>query len=164
MFDKIYSKVEPEKLLHIVCRPSQLTNIRNDVVEEQEYLQLAILNFDKGKTFKPHKHIFKPVPKSAIAQESWVVMSGKVEVTFYDIDDTIVDKRILETGDLSVTLFGGHNYLILEDNTLVLEYKTGPYYGQANDKVFIESGDSKDKEQSDNPLYIQREGIGDDKD
>ena len=91
-------------------------------------------------------------------------MSGKVEVTFYDIDDTIVDKRILETGDLSVTLFGGHNYLILEDNTLVLEYKTGPYYGQANDKVFIESGDSKDKEQSDNPLYIQREGIGDDKD
>tara|TARA_B100000161_G_C33339533_1_gene319517 strand:+ start:133 stop:552 length:420 start_codon:yes stop_codon:yes gene_type:complete len=138
MFDKIYSNVEPEKLLHIVCRPSELQNVRSDIVGEQEYLQLAILNFNKGKTFRPHKHIYKPVPKSAIAQESWVVMSGRVEAIFYDIDDTIVERRILETGDLSITLFGGHNYLILEDNTLVLEYKTGPYYGQASDKEFID--------------------------
>ena len=137
MFDKIYSKVEPDKLLHIVCRPQNLNNSRNDIVEEEQYLQLAILNFNKGKTFKPHKHIYKPVPKSAIAQESWVVMSGRVEVIFYDIDDTVVEKRILEAGDLSITLFGGHNYIILEDNTLVLEYKTGPYYGQSSDKEFI---------------------------
>ncbi len=164
MFDKIYSKVEPEKLLHIVCRPSDLAGPRNDVVEEEEYLQLAILNFNKGKTFKAHKHIYKTVPKSAIAQESWVVMSGRVEATFYDLDDTIAEKRILEAGDLSITLFGGHNYLILEDNTLILEYKTGPYYGQACDKVFIESGDSKGKEQPESYLYIQREGFGDDKD
>ena len=139
MFDRIYSKVEPGKLIHIVCRPNELSNTRTDIVEEEQYLQLAILNFNKGKTFRPHKHIYKPVPKSAIAQESWVVMSGKVEVIFYDIDDTVVEKRILEAGDLSITLFGGHNYLILEDNTLVLEYKTGPYYGQASDKEFLEN-------------------------
>lgn len=138
MFDKIYSNAEPGKLLHIVCRPSELEDVRSDIVGEQEYLQLAILNFSKGKTFRPHKHIYKPVPKSAIAQESWVVMSGRVEAIFYDIDDTIVERRILETGDLSITLFGGHNYIILEDNTLVLEYKTGPYYGQASDKEFID--------------------------
>ena len=138
MFDKIYSKVNPEKLLHIVCRPQDLNEIRNDIVEEEQYLKIEILNFNKGKTFKPHKHIYKPVPKSAIAQESWVIMSGRVEVIFYDIDDTIVEKRILEAGDLSITLFGGHNYVILEDDTLVLEYKTGPYYGQASDKEFID--------------------------
>jgi hypothetical protein len=137
MFDKIYSKVEEDKLLHIVCRPTALKEVRNDVVGEEEYLQLAILNFQKGKTFKPHKHIYKPVPGQAIAQESWVVMSGRVEAIFYDLDDTIVEKRILETGDLSITLFGGHNYRILEDDTLVLEYKTGPYYGQSADKEFI---------------------------
>ena len=38
MFDKIYSKVEPERLLHIVCRPSELKDVRNDIVDEQEYL------------------------------------------------------------------------------------------------------------------------------
>ena len=135
---KIYSKLKPNKLLHLVCRPSEMNEDRNDIIDDEQYLQLAILNFNEGKTFKPHKHIYKNVPDKAIAQESWVVMSGKVKATFYDIDDTTVAEHILEAGDLSITLFGGHNYLILEDNTLVLEYKTGPYYGQDNDKVFID--------------------------
>lgn len=138
---KIYSKVKSGKLLHMVCRPSDMTNSRNDIVDDKQYLQLAILNFDKGKTFRPHRHVYKNVPERAIAQESWVVMSGKVEATFYDIDNTIAEKHILEAGDVSITLFGGHNYLILEDNTLVLEYKTGPYYGQSSDKVFLDDED-----------------------
>ena len=46
---------------------------------------------------------------------------------------------ILEQGDASFTLEGGHNYQILEDNTLVYEYKTGPYEGQKLDKVFLKS-------------------------
>ena len=37
-----------------------------------------------------------------------------------------------------MTFQGGHNYEILEENTRVLEYKTGPYYGQKLDKVFVE--------------------------
>ena len=38
---------------------------------------------------------------------------------------------------MSFTLQGGHNYLILEDDTLVYEFKTGPYEGQEFDKKFI---------------------------
>ena len=44
----------------------------------------------------------------------------------------------LGPGDVSITLYGGHNYEILEENTRVLEYKTGPYYGQTEDKVFLD--------------------------
>lgn len=40
---------------------------------------------------------------------------------------------------LGFTLEGGHNYLINEENTLVYEYKTGPYEGQKMDKTFIEN-------------------------
>ena len=40
--------------------------------------------------------------------------------------------------DASFTLYGGHNYLFLEDNTIVYEYKTGPYKGQSMDKVFLD--------------------------
>jgi hypothetical protein len=36
-----------------------------------------------------------------------------------------------------MTFRGGHNYLILEDDTIVYEYKTGPYLGQELDKVFL---------------------------
>ena len=76
--------------------------------------------------------------RDVIAQESWVVIQGKVICTFYDIDNTIIATPTLNSGDSSFTLEGGHTYTILEDNTLVYEYKTGPYEGQALDKEFIE--------------------------
>ena len=44
---------------------------------------------------------------------------------------------ILKQGDASFTLYGGHTYEILENDTLVYEYKTGPYEGQRLDKEMI---------------------------
>ena len=137
MIKRYYSLVEPAKLLHIVCHTCEFDGARTDVVESEEYLQLAVLNYEKGRTFAAHKHIFKEVPTQAIAQESWVILEGKVKATFYDIDDQLLVTEELKQGDVSITLFGGHNYEILEEGTRVLEYKTGPYYGQKLDKVFI---------------------------
>ena len=59
--------------------------------------------------------------------------------TFYSTvgDDNIISEEILNKGDCSVTLYGGHNYEILEDNTLVYEFKTGPYLGVDLDKQTI---------------------------
>ena len=139
---KIYSKVEPKKLLHMVHRVDEFYTIpeghRRDVVGEKEFIQLSALNMQTGHTFVPHKHIYKPGEKEAIAQESWVVIKGSVECHFYDTDGTLLGKPILKVGDCAVTLGGGHNYLILEDDTLVYEYKTGPYKGRKLDKEFLD--------------------------
>lgn len=135
--EKIYSKIEPEKLLHMVVRKEDMTPGRQDVVSEEHFIQCSILNMEQGKTFKPHKHIWKERTRNVIAQESWIVIQGRVQCFFYDLDDTIIETVILEQGDASFTLEGGHNYLIIEDDTLVYEYKTGPYEGQALDKTFI---------------------------
>ena len=135
--EKIYSKVDKNKLLHVIVRKSDLTPGRTDVVPEEHFIQCALLNMEKGKTFKPHKHIWKGGENSCIAQESWVVIKGSVKVTMYDLDDTIIKQPILETGDASFTLEGGHTYEILENDTLVYEYKTGPYKGIENDKEFL---------------------------
>jgi len=137
----IYSKIQPNKLLHIIHKADEFYTIedshRRDIVGADEFIQLSALNMDKEHTFKPHKHIWKPGEKECIAQESWVVVKGSVECIFYDLDDTIIEKPILHSGDCSVTLGGGHTYRILEDNTLVYEYKTGPYKGVENDKEFL---------------------------
>jgi cupin fold WbuC family metalloprotein len=135
--ENIYSKIDPNKLLHMVVRKKEITTGRQDIVTEDNFIQCSILNMEKGKTFKPHKHIWKERTRNVIAQESWVVIQGSVKCIFYDLDDTIIAEPILYPGDASFTLEGGHNYLILEDNTLVYEYKTGPYEGQALDKTFI---------------------------
>tara|TARA_B100000902_G_C27272799_1_gene897216 strand:+ start:796 stop:1212 length:417 start_codon:yes stop_codon:yes gene_type:complete len=135
--EKIYSKVEPTKLLHVINRLSDITG-RNDIIPEDNFIQCATLKMEKNKTFPPHKHITKDrhYPEQ-IAQESWVVIKGKVKCKFYDIDDTLIAEPILEPGDASFTLQGGHTYEILEEDTIVYEYKTGPYEGQTLDKVFI---------------------------
>ena len=138
----IYSKVEPQKLLHIIHKVDEFYTIeeghRRNLVEKKEFIQLSALNMEKGQTFKPHQHIWKPGEEQVIAQESWVVIKGSVKCSFYDTDGTLLVEPILNVGDCSVTLGGGHTYLILEDDTLVYEYKTGPYKGQKNDKVFLD--------------------------
>jgi cupin fold WbuC family metalloprotein len=135
--EKIYSKVDPSKLLHLIVRKEEITSGRQDIVSEEHFIQCSILNMEKGKTFRPHKHIWKERTRNVIAQESWIVVQGSVKCIFYDIDDQIIAEPILYPGDASFTLEGGHTYLILEDDTLVYEYKTGPYEGQQLDKTFI---------------------------
>jgi hypothetical protein len=135
--EKIYSNIQPDKLLHIIVRKEDITPGRQDIVPEENFIQCSILNMDEGKTFKPHKHIWKERTRNVIAQESWIVIQGSVKCIFYDLDNTIIAEPILTPGDASFTLEGGHNYFILEDNTLVYEYKTGPYEGQLLDKTFI---------------------------
>lgn len=137
--ENIYSKINSDKLLHIIVRKNDFKEGRQDIVEENQFIQCSILQMENGKTFKPHKHIWKQRTRNVIAQESWIVIQGSVKCIFYDIDDTIIAEPILYPGDASFTLEGGHNYEILEDDTLVYEYKTGPYEGQIMDKVFLET-------------------------
>ncbi len=143
---KIYSKIKLDTLLHIVHRLQDIENqalpakeglTRTNVAPDEEFLQLAALRMDKGKTFKAHKHIYKPGKKDIIAQESWIVVRGSVKAMLYDLDDTLLEEVILSQGDCSMTFRGGHNYEIQEDDTIVYEYKTGPYTGIENDKVFL---------------------------
>jgi hypothetical protein len=136
--EKIYSNINRDKLLHVIYRVEDFEG-RQDIIPEENFIQCATLKMDNGKTFPTHKHIKKSRSyDEKIAQESWVVIRGKVKCLFYDLDDTLLVTPILNPGDASFTLEGGHTYEILEDDTLVYEYKTGPYEGQKNDKVFLE--------------------------
>tara|TARA_B110001454_G_C12417235_1_gene307778 strand:+ start:144 stop:569 length:426 start_codon:yes stop_codon:yes gene_type:complete len=137
---EIYSKVEPEKLLHIIYRLQDFydqESFRADVIPLNNFLQLATLRLEKDQTFKPHKHIWKEGEETVIAQESWVCIKGEVQVTLYDLDNSVVHEPILQPGDCSITLLGGHTYQALKEDTIVYEYKTGPYKGQKLDKEFI---------------------------
>ncbi len=134
---KIYSRVNPDVLLHIINRGEDISG-RTEVIAEDQFLQLATLRLPRGQTFRPHQHIWKPSPRdTCIAQESWVVIQGSVKVSLYDTDGEFLMDDVLRRGDASITLQGGHTYEILEDDTVVYEYKTGPYQGQDLDKAFI---------------------------
>lgn len=128
-------------LLHCVVRLNDIVNqetFRVDLIAPENFIQCSSLNLEKGHTFKPHKHKYRNRTWDILPEESWHVIRGKVKCIFYDTDDKIIAEPILYSGDTSFTLAqAGHNYLILEENTLVLEYKVPRYEGQEIDKMFI---------------------------
>jgi|TARA_R110000796_G_scaffold36112_3_gene92398 hypothetical protein len=129
------------KLLHMIYYEDDLDKTRDfrfDVAPEEQFIQVSALKLEAGKTFRPHKHIWKEAPEpEVVAQESWCVMKGRVKAHFYDLDDSLLGEYELSAGDISLTFEGGHSYTILED-AKVYEYKTGPYQGVEKDKVFLE--------------------------
>jgi cupin fold WbuC family metalloprotein len=134
---QIFSKKDPNKLLHIINRFEEILE-RNNIIPDNNFLQLATLRMENGTKFRPHQHIWKSSPtEKIIAQESWVIIQGSVKVFMYDIDGTLLETEVIRRGDCSITLEGGHTYEILEEDTVVYEYKTGPYLGIENDKVFL---------------------------
>lgn len=138
MITKIYSKIDSSKLLHIIAKVEDFQN-RVDVAPEDQFLQMAKIKLPKGKMFRPHQHIWKsPSYGKTIAQESWVIIRGSVKIYYYDTDGTLLLTDLFSVGDVSMTFEGGHKYEIMEDDTLVYEFKTGPYCGIENDKTFIE--------------------------
>ena len=128
--EKIYSKKQPQLLLHVINRLVEFDG-RNELIPPNNFIQCALLKMEEGKTFLPHKHITKDRHyKEQIAQESWVVIKGKVKCKLYDIDDTVISQPILEAGDASFTLYGGHTYEILEDDTLSMNIRLVPMRGK----------------------------------
>jgi hypothetical protein len=136
VMELFHSQVDSGKLLHLVCRGSKLIEKRTNLSEPAEFLQVAGLQLASGDTFRPHKHL--PIEKiTSITQESWVVMRGRVIASLFDLDDSLLAEVALHAGDLSITFYGGHTYRCEED-ALVYEFKTGPYLGLEQDKVFID--------------------------
>jgi hypothetical protein len=141
-FDMEYfSRVNPNFLLHGVYRMDDLLrqdSLRVDISDPANSLQISALHLKEEMNFKPHYHLLKVLKEyKTKAQESWVVVSGSVRVSFYDVDNTFLGHEVLVPGDISYTFDGGHGYEIISPNTLVYEFKSGPYIGASADKNYL---------------------------
>lgn len=141
MKELIHSEVDGS-LLHVVYRLEDLSSQMDKRInfgEECDFLQVAAIRSPAKTEYAPHAHLTRSRKLDNLkAQESWVVVSGSVEVQYYDIDDRFIASRQLNRGDLTITFNGGHGYKILGEETLVYEFKSGPYEGVEIDKRFIE--------------------------
>ena len=133
--EKIYSNQKFEMLLQIIIRRDELAgNSRINFCPEQEYLQIGTMDIKKGKRYQSHYHVEQDKP-SGICQESWVVIQGSILCYLYDIDQQLIKTVIINEGDCVLTFRGGHGYEGIGENSLVYEFKTGPFWG--GDKKFI---------------------------
>ena len=132
----IYSKTEPENLLAIIQEFQDINKERINLTPAGECIQAACKKLKNNVSFKAHRH--NPLKReTTMTQEAWVIIAGSIKAVFYDLDDSIICEKILKAGDCAVVFRAGHSFEVLEDNTLLYEFKNGPYYGVELDKKFI---------------------------
>jgi len=132
-----YIKDTDDNTLHVVHRINDDFN-RTDIVSPNEYIQVAYMRTEAGQYFKPHYHLRRECSyDTVITQETWIIISGSIETSYYDKNNSLLCRRILNAGDCTITLGGGHSYKCLEEGTTVYEIKNGPYVGRENDKEYF---------------------------
>lgn len=105
--------------------------------------QLAYMRHPLGKVIQPHVH--NPVRREVQStQEVLFIKKGKLRVDFYTDQQSYLDSRILEAGDVILLVTGGHGFEVLEELEMI-EVKQGPYVGEQDKTRFqgITAGQAK---------------------
>tara|TARA_B100000989_G_C19488092_1_gene448447 strand:- start:579 stop:989 length:411 start_codon:yes stop_codon:yes gene_type:complete len=132
-----YSKVKKNKLIYSHFKLSDFKNSREDFSPDNQYLQASCSNLSKDRVVKSHKHKLNKRLIN-ITQEAWLVFKGAISAKFYDIDDSFISEIILKKGDCVILYNGGHDFKSLKKDTILYEFKNGPYYGPKKDRINID--------------------------
>lgn len=104
-------------------------------------LQVGLMVHLPGHTIPAHFHLPRPHPQNQPAQEFLLVMSGKMEVSFFDESGHHFQTETLEEGNALFHIRGGHAFRFLEPTRLI-EVKSGPYWGRDKDKALLDTNGS----------------------
>jgi hypothetical protein len=89
--------------------------------------QLGFVVYPAGGEVRRHLHK-KLVRQIVGTSEVILVREGLCEIDIYNDDRELIATRQLGVGDLVLTVSGGHSFRMQED-TVLLEVKQGPYTG-----------------------------------
>lgn len=110
--------------------PNKTTFITSDEVGQQ----VGYIVYPAGGEVPRHFH--NPVKRELTGTtEVLLILKGKCYVDFYDDDKTLIASRELKEGDLIIIVAGGHGFR-MEEDTVMLEVKQGPYSGVAEKERF----------------------------
>jgi len=105
--------------------------------EDNDFVQVGAWRYDKGKQLLAHIHNFvrREIDRT---QEFIFVVKGSIKASIYDDNENPVKDLILNSNEGLILLSGGHGYEIMENDTVVIEVKNGPYIGAELDRRRLE--------------------------
>ena len=106
--------------------------------EETDFLQVGSWRYEHGKKLLAHIHntAHREISRT---QEFIYVTKGSLKAFLYDEDKRLIEEITVNTNEGLILFAGGHGYQILDDDTIILEIKNGPYVGAELDRKRIES-------------------------
>jgi hypothetical protein len=108
----------------------------NFISDQAWPLQLGLLAHPKGYAIPGHIHFDRETSGKAPTQEFLLLLSGRVDVDFYDPQGVLFRTETLAPGEALLQVQGGHGFSFREPSRLV-ELKLGPYLGKDKDKRAI---------------------------
>jgi cupin fold WbuC family metalloprotein len=132
--NRIYSLVEPNKIIAIISK--NLPGNRVNLTPENQILQASIINFGRNTKVVAHSHL-NTERNTFGTQEAWVVLKGKAEVLFYDLDKKLINSKLISKGQVIILFDGGHALKTKSRSFVMVEIKNGPYLGKDYDAVHI---------------------------
>ena len=131
--NKIYSKLEPGRLLHVITNTNEPFENRVDISDGKEPLQVSVLRLPGSKKVNPHIHqprAHDPAAAAGITQECWIILRGEITIRLFDLDQKPLHQQALSPGYMLVTFYGGHALECGAEGAVMVECKNGPYAGR----------------------------------
>jgi hypothetical protein len=100
-------------------------------------LQLGLMTSTDGHMIPAHLHLKQEGRVVPSTQEFLLVLSGRMEVDFYDESALRFHTETILPGEAVLQVKGGHGFRFPE-TTRLIEVKQGPYPGKDKDKVLIQ--------------------------
>lgn len=132
-----YSEIDPSVLL---ARFGNLDNAQDGLnfkTENCNLIQAAEFKYPTGHIMRAHRHIERTPPEKFRTEEVLLVWKGAVLCTIYELNDYPRIERILNPGNYVIVHNCGVSYEVLEDDTILLEVKSGPFTNSEEDRVLI---------------------------
>lgn len=142
----------PEDLGYITTtdgiKLAYLGNINNSpkglrfLTVNEDFIQCASFRYDAQHVMNAHRHIERKPPETFRSEEVLLVWKGSVRVCIISDDKGLDTKnrkvyRTMKAGDYIVVFKGGVGYKVLEDDTLMMEMKNGPFNNSEEDRVLL---------------------------
>lgn len=124
------------QLYAFVCSLNDVNKGLEFLSDDSDFIQLGTWNYEKNFSTVPHYHLEHDKP-SNLTQEVVLVHKGSVKCRLFTKEGNYVDEVDINEGELIVQIYGVHEYIMNEDS-IVLEIKNGPYYGPEIDRKRIE--------------------------
>ena len=124
------------QLYAFVCSLNDVSKGLEFLSDDSDFIQLGTWNYEKNFSTVPHYHL-EHDKSSNLTQEVVLVHKGSVKCRLFTKEGIYVDEVDINEGELIVQIYGVHEYIMNEDS-IVLEIKNGPYYGPEIDRKRIE--------------------------
>ena len=135
--DKVYKEIiVEEKLYASILDPTLAKEGLDFLTENSSFLQVGTWNYKKGHKLEPHYHN-EFSRESTITCEGIFVVKGKVKCNLYKKNKEKINSYEIQEGQIMFQFFGIHEYEIEEDS-IVVEIKNGPYFGPDKDRTRVE--------------------------